>query len=150
MHHSDNEDRETYAVNVYLDESATDGGSPEAVVAGILTNKSRFLEFQDEWEGLLNRHALRMFHMKDFGAHGTLATLTAAQRSAIFSDAVRIINAYKIYSVAATLNFAKYRELLPQEIQEAMSVYGFCFIMSAYTNHLRAEQNVKGGVKIDH
>jgi hypothetical protein len=141
MQHSDDPALETFAVNLYLDESATDGGTPEAVVAGILTNRAGFLGLDESWKECLASHKLKALHMKDFGQHGSLAALQAEGRKAIFSDAVSIINKYKLYSVGASITYAKYMEKLSPAIRDAMSVYGFCFILSAYAEHLRAVHN---------
>jgi hypothetical protein len=43
MHHSNDPDREALVVTCYLDESATDGSTPTAVVGGLLVNSSHFL-----------------------------------------------------------------------------------------------------------
>ena len=141
MHHSDNPELETFAVNCYLDESATDGGTEEAVVAGVLLNRERFLGLDEPWTDFLKAHQLKALHMKDFGQHGNLAALQSADRKAIFRDAVSIINKYKLYSVGASITYAKYLEKLSPAIRGAMSVYGFCFILSAYAEHVRAVHN---------
>lgn len=142
MTHSEDPTKEVFAVNCYLDESATDGGTPEAVVAGVLMDRDRFLAFDAEWKGFLAKHNLSpAFHMKDFGFHGRLGGIGPDERRAIFSDAVAIINRHKIYSVAATVNNEDYRRYLDKRIRDVMSVYGLCFILSAYSNHLRAVHN---------
>lgn len=141
MHQSDDPDGETFAVNCYLDESATDGGSPEAVVAGVLMNRSRCVAFDASWTEFLNAHQLKALHMKDFGSHGSLASLSETERRGIFRDAAAIINRHKLYSIAATITYAKYVSELKPSIRKAMSVYGFCFLLAAYSNHLLAVSN---------
>jgi hypothetical protein len=79
--------------------------------------------------------------MKDFGLHGSLAALSETDRGGIFGDAVPIINEHKLYSIAATISYAKYISEINPSIRKAMSVYGFCFLLAAYSNHLLAVSN---------
>jgi hypothetical protein len=121
--------------------AGADGKTQEAVVAGVLMNRKQFTAFQAGWGELLARHNLTALHMKDFGLHGKYSQLMAGDRASLFSGAASLINAHKIYSVAATVHYADYRKFVSAEIQAVMSVYGFCFLLSAWTNHLLAEQN---------
>jgi hypothetical protein len=142
MHHSQDPQKEIFAVNCYLDESATDGSTPQAVVAGVLLNRDGFLGLDVKWQELIRVNRLGTgVHIKDFGVHGRFAKTPPAEKSIIFSEAVKLINEYKIYSVAATVNHDDYRLCLDPKIRQVMSVYGLCFILSAYDNHKRAVHN---------
>lgn len=113
------------AVTFYLDESATDGGTPDAVVAGVLLNESHFDALDKRWKKLVADHHLgTSLHMKDFGKHGKHANLSEPEREAIFSDVVPIINTCKIYSIAATLTVAEYNSHFNPELKEEMGLYG--------------------------
>jgi len=142
MHHSDDPDRQALAVTCYLDESATDGSTTEAVVAGLQMNRSNFLHFDDKWDDLLERYHLRpALHMKDFGRHGRFSDMCECDIRSILEDACDLINVHKIYSLAVTLEHAEYQRIFHDRIKNHMSVYGLCFIATAYANHLLATQN---------
>jgi len=148
MQHSDDPDREALAVTCYLDESATDGSTAQAVLAGLQMNRSYFLDFDDEWDGLLERYHLRpALHMKDFGRHGRFSEMCECDIRSILEDACDLINSHKIYSLAVTLEHAEYQRIFDDRVKHYMSVYGLCFIATAYANHLLAAQNnYKGNV----
>ena len=130
------------AVNCYLDESATDGSTPQAVVGGVLLDRGGFVGFDMEWREFINARGLAPgLHIRDFGRKGRFSRVSNTDKSDIFADAVRMINQHKIYSVAATISHDKYRTILDLGTRQVMSVYGLCFILSAYENHRRAVFN---------
>ncbi len=49
LHHSNRPDLKAMIVTCYLDESATDGGTPQAVVGGLQMNQAHFIGFDREW-----------------------------------------------------------------------------------------------------
>lgn len=68
MDYSDDTNSEPLAVNCYLDESATDGGTPSAVVGGLVLNSSQLDHLDIEWSAMLHDFDLSPgLHMKDFG-----------------------------------------------------------------------------------
>jgi Protein of unknown function (DUF3800) len=135
MHHSDDADLETLAVTCYLDESATDGYTPTAVVGGLLINKSHFLGLDGEWRSLLDEFGLPAIHMKDFGGHGRFGNLQPDVRSAIFTRIISIIRNHNICTLATTLDHAQSRSLISLTVRKAMSPYGMCFIACVLGNH---------------
>ncbi len=138
MTHSDDPRATLAAVTCYLDESATDGNTPTAVVGGVLMNRGSFLGFDAAWKLFLGKFNLwPAFHMKDFGAHGRFGHFTPAERVSIFKEAVLLVNNYKIYSLAATLEHCEYREAVHPVVRDGMSTYGMCFIAAvALSEHL--------------
>lgn len=144
MQHSDDPSREAAVVTVYLDESGTDDAAPTAVVGGLILNKSGFLCFDDEWAEMLKEHAIAPpLHIKEFRRpQGRLANISNDARLALFSDAAKLINTYKIYSVAATVTSEAYKKHFDKQFRkEGMSIYGSAFITCAYMNHSMAKQN---------
>lgn len=143
MHHSDDPDRQTFAVSCYLDASGTHDAALNTVVAGLLLNKHNFLSFSKIWCEILNWWKLTPpIHMKEFGRpHGRFAYLTDAQRYAIFAELSELINTHKIISVAATLNQDQYRNILKLHKRKEMSPYGLCFMLCAIANHHNAIHN---------
>jgi hypothetical protein len=159
MHHSMDPNREVFAVNCYLDESATDGSTPQAVVAGVLFSRDGFLNFDREWRETVNARVTSLkclypphpeqrspkpssaLHIAEFGPTGELSRVPAVEASSIFAAAARIINKHKLFSIAATIGHEEYRKFLDPEIKGKMGVYGLCYILSVYENHELAVQN---------
>ncbi len=142
MHHSDDPDLQALAVTCYLDESATDRGTPTAVVAGLLINKSHFIGLDKKWNAMLDEFGLRPgFHMKDFGLHGRFADMSPETRRRIFDRVLQIIRDHNICTLAVTLEHAQYRAVFPEDSERAMSQYGLCFIACVIGNHQIAAGN---------
>ena len=81
LHHNEDANTRMLALECYLDESATDGGTPKAVVGGILLDRERYALFNDEWEQIITRRSLQpSIHMKDFGRHGRFAKMSSRHR----------------------------------------------------------------------
>src|ERR1017187_8054402 len=109
MQHSQDPRRLANVLTSYLDESATDGGSPIAVVGGLLLQPDTFFYLDIDWEKAIAKHgAGSAIHMKDFGQHGKFGRWTEEARSSLFRDLAKIINEHKICSIAATLTTAQY------------------------------------------
>jgi len=129
-------------VTCYLDESATDGGTPQAVVGGLQMNESHFLGFDPAWRSMLHELGLEpVLHMKDFGRHGRFSDKSPDDRRLIFERAVTLINKHKIYSFAATLEASQYKAIIGGTLRGNFSIYGMCFVGTVLGNHLFAEQN---------
>jgi hypothetical protein len=74
-------------VTCYLDESATDGGTPQAVVGGLQMNESHFLGFDPAWREMLHDFGLEpALHMKDFGPHGRFFVTVQVVEGVLRSD----------------------------------------------------------------
>jgi hypothetical protein len=131
MHHSNDPDLQSLIVTCYLDESATDGSTPTAVVGGLLTNSSYFVGLDEKWSAMLDDDEFSLrpgLHMKDFGRHGRFANMLPAKRSKIFTRAVEIIKEHNICTIAVTLEHDQYRAIVPHVVRRSMSAYGLCFI----------------------
>ena len=71
MRHRDRNAYQRARVTCYLDESATDNGSPVAVVGGLVIEHTHYAHLVKEWVRLIDKFNLHPgVHMKDFGQHG--------------------------------------------------------------------------------
>jgi hypothetical protein len=148
MHHSDDPNKFTFAISCYLDDSGTDKGSPQAVVGGLWLDKLKFSSFCDSWSKLLvNYNINNPLHMKEFSRpHGRLAFLSNRERHKLFSKVQKLINSHKIFSIGGTINQKQYLSL-QENIKNAMSIYGFGFILCVYLNHnLASNINYRGDI----
>jgi hypothetical protein len=142
MQHSESPTRRALAVGCYLDESATDGGTPTAVVGGLLINKPDYLNFDAQWQNLLDDCRLRpALHIKDFGRHGRFSAMAPTQIRAILSRAITIIQEHRIYSLSATLRHEDYLQIFSEGTRKTHSPYEFCFLMAALANGKMAQFN---------
>jgi hypothetical protein len=129
MHHSDDPNKRTFAVTCYLDESGTHDDSPKAIVAGLVLNRDGFLMFDAVWENMLSQFKIESpLHMKEFGKHGNLGYLNYDERYKLFDQVAKIINFYKIRSVAFVLDQLIFSKIMNQEIRKAIGAYGTCFM----------------------
>jgi hypothetical protein len=135
-------------ITCYLDESATDGGTPSAVVGGVVFNDSYFHAFDEAWRQLLGRHHLTpAFHMKDFKRNGRFASLGKRQRKLIFSEVVALVREYAILSLSSVLTVKDYNEVVDPFMQHnnGMSIYGACFLGCVSANVRLAADNEYDG-----
>ena len=147
MHHSDDPNRQTTFLTCYLDDSGTDKKNPDAVVGGIVIDRTSSVPFDAEWMELLEEYKIkpypkrtvRVLHMNEFGPHGKDNHLSLKERFELFTKGVATINKYKKYSVAGTLSKVTYDAIVIDEGQRAFSEYGFCFISCAFQNHVILE-----------
>ena len=145
-HESDNSDKETATVRLYLDESGGDDpGTPHAVVGGILINHSDFLHFEAEWNRVLAKRGITPpIHMKEFGPYGRFADVSPRRRHELFLEIAALVNSHKLVSMSATLSNAEYKANVDEKVREEFSVYGMCFILSAVMNHKLAASKSYG------
>jgi len=142
MHGSGGSLQETAAVRLYLDESGgPDPGTPQAIVGGMLINYSRFLSFEDVWEGILERHGIAPpLHMKEFARpDGALASIPDSCRFELFTEIAEAINYHKIYSISAITGNDDYRRYVSKEVRDKFGVYGMGFLLAATMNHKMAQ-----------
>jgi hypothetical protein len=127
-------------VRLYLDESGGGGESPVAVVGGMLINYSHYLHFEEAWDQMLDSHGIGApLHMKEFGKHKRLGSISRCCRREIFIEVAELINSHKIGSLSATLTNSEYEEIVPAEIRKVYSPYVMCFILAVAENHKLAE-----------
>lgn len=139
MHHSDEPERQALTVTCYLDESGTHDQSPITVVAGLLLNRHNFISLSGLWGDLLSRYKIKPpFHMKEFGQHGKMGHLKYNERHSLFCEIAEIVNAHKIFSLAATVDQQQFREICNFN-KGKMSSYSLCFYLCVQLNHLQAE-----------
>ncbi len=142
MHHSDTLTEQSVSLTCYLDESATDGGTPTAVVGGLVLNKSGFLFLDKKWKRMVDKFNLHpALHMKDFGSNGRYSAKTEDERRKVLTRAATIIKKANIYTIAATLEHEQYKSIFPSKMRKVMSPYGLCFIICAMGNQAISEAN---------
>jgi len=130
------------AVTCYLDESATDGATPVALVGGVILNSQDYELLAEEWEAMLGRFSLSpSFHMKDFGLHGRLSAISSNAKADIFRTAASIISARRIYTLSVTLSPADYKDSLSDVSRKEHSLYELCFLGAAISNGKMAKAN---------
>jgi hypothetical protein len=138
LHHSDDPTKETFALTCYLDESGIDNQGPVAAVGGLLLDKAQCLSFDKQWVKILNHYEInRPLHMKKFLKEQK--RLSIRQRRGLFHGLSETINSYKAHSTAAVLSHEQFNKFVPDKIPTKLSLYGFCFILCAFQNHLQAE-----------
>lgn len=141
---SEDEDRETAALRLYMDESGGDNPStPHAVIGGILIFKKAFLLFEEAWDRMLLDHGIPDggIHMKEFGPHGRLGKISKCCREKLFSEARYLIEHYKAMTIVATIDNSQYSQFIPAEAREKFSLYGMCFHLAVMMNHRLCEAN---------
>ena len=148
MHNSDDAEKQTAAVRIYLDESGTrDPGTPTAVVGGVIINRSHYDHLEPTWFDILMRHNVSPpVHMKEFGPNGKLGWLSVKQRRELFAELVPLINSHKIASISATLSNSEYEENCPPELREGLGVYGMCFNLAVMISHKLADGRYEGRI----
>lgn len=129
----------------YIDESGTDSNSAVAVVGGVMLNQEQFFWLDVEWRKCLSKHHVPWpLHMRDFGPRGKLKDFRSEERRALFTDAVKVINNNKGFSVVSTLNSNQYRAAF-NGISD-MSMYAACFANLAMLNGLSAKSGYAGNI----
>ena len=132
MHHSHNPDLRTLALTWYLDESATDGSTPTAVVGGVLLDELSYITLAEEWQKLIeNLNLSPGLHMKDFGQHGRFAYMESDRLAEIFSRATGIIKELAIYTVECTVEHQDHREFFSRDAKKELTAYELCFVAAA-------------------
>jgi hypothetical protein len=129
MHNSEDEQNETAAVRLYMDESGTkDPNTPQAIVGGMIINYSHFLHFESAWDEMLENHGIiAPLHMKEFGPHGRLGKISKCCRRKLFLEVAELINSHKIASISACVTNSAYEAVMIPEAKDVFSVYGMCF-----------------------
>jgi hypothetical protein len=142
MHHSDDPERLTLSIAGYFDESGIDGTNPEAVVAGVVMRREAFCLFDRDWNDILSNFKIKPpLHMKEFGEHGRHGHLDYPTRKKLFKELAYIVNRYKIYSVAVSLNHEQYNKLLSDKSRKEVSLYGLCFMLCAHQCFAMSQSN---------
>jgi len=130
-------------LHCYLDESATEGDTPVAVVAGVVLEMDRFAWLDIAWQRAIIKHQAEPYiHMKDFAQHGRFKGWSARARTALFTDLAEIIMEHKRYSIAARLMPSEYnRHFSAFPPDRKLSIYSMCFLMLAMVQGRYAENS---------
>jgi len=142
MHHSRSPHRKTMVATCYLDESATDGGSPIAVVGGVILESGDYELLAEEWSAMLDQFSIRpSLHRKDYGLHGRFVSMPSGKKSDVFASACSIIKTYRAYTISVTLSSADYRESLSDISKSEHSLYELCCLGAIVSNGKMAAAN---------
>lgn len=146
MHKIDAPNSASSALRLYLDESGgNDPNTPVAIVAGLLITRERFEEFENSWDDLLLEFGIEPpLHMKEFGAHRRLGGMSSCCKQELFGRVAYLIESHHTKTISASISNEEYAALVPLAAQEKFSVYGMCFILAAFINHMLAELNAYG------
>lgn len=128
---------------MYADESGGDDpGTPHAVVGGMLITRKRFLEFEDQWDKLLQGHGVQPpLHMKEFGKNGRFGNMSAWCRKELIDEAVGLISLYRVGSISISLSNEEFKKNFSSQIRDKFGVYGMCFTLFAMAAHEAAKKN---------
>jgi hypothetical protein len=118
-------------LGVYLDESATDGGTPVAVVGGLLLDWCRYAWFDIEWGKALASAGMTAVHMRHIGKKGYLKGVSLPEKRAVFEKLVSIVNEHKDWSIAAKLSAEDYKRHFSWLEEQGLGLYATCFLLTA-------------------
>ncbi len=138
---SDDDQKETAALRLYMDESGgNDPNTPQAVIGGMLINKNAFTLFEAAWEQMLSNHGIPSgIHMKEFGRHGRLGNISVCCRRKLAEEAKYLIEHYRAMTITASIDNSEYISLVPEAAREKFSLYGMCFHLAVMMNHKLCE-----------
>ena len=127
----------------YADDSGTEEASQLVVVGGCLFDKDSFFRFQYRWKRLLHRYGLDSLHMTDFvRPQGKHIGMYRELKIALFTEAVKIINTRKTYSISAAVDNPEFKVAVSTEFyRKYLGPYAAAFIGMAQMNSRIAEHN---------
>lgn len=143
MQHSDDPDKACVVFDCYVDDSGTHEQSDIVVLGGIVLDRASFIRFNDKWRPMLRRYCIDTLHMTDFvRPYGKHIGMYQELKIALFTEAVAIINACKLFSISVKVSHAPYRDSVPIEIyREHVAPYTSAFIYLARFNAVHADHN---------
>jgi hypothetical protein len=144
MHRSDDPGEACVVVfDCYVDDSGTHEQSDLVVLGGVMMDRANFTRFDQKWRPMLHRCRVDSLHMTDFvRPYGKYVGMLPELKIALFTEAVAIINARKIFSISVVVNHAPYRESVPIDIyREHVAPYTSAFIYLARFNAIHADHN---------
>ena len=143
MHHSDDPKRACVVFDCYVDDSGTHEQSDIVVLGGIMVDRANFTRFDEKWRPMLHRYRIDSLHMTDFvRPHGKHIGMLPELKIALFTEAVAIINARKVFSISVVVSHAPYRESVPIDIyREHAAPYTSAFIYLARFNAVHADHS---------
>jgi hypothetical protein len=143
MHKLDSPETTSSALRLYLDESGgKDPNTPDAVLGGLIIRRDNFESFEENWDRLLADHGIEPpLHMKEFGLHGKLGKMSACCKHQLFEGAAYLIKSHRAKSISASISNEEYTKTVSRQVGDRFGVYGMCFILAAYLNHVLAEAN---------
>lgn len=115
-------------MTVYLDESGTHLSSPAIVIAGWLAPDEQWERFSENWNELLRRYNLTLFHMNQFESRRKqFASLNNGERRNLMFSLVKLISIRTSQGIACVINKKDYNEEVPAELSsEVGGPYFLC------------------------
>ena len=128
--------------NAYLDESGTHAGSRAVVVAGFVSNVSKWEAFSEQWSAALNEWGVSAFHMTDFESrHGEFADWKNEERRERLNRLLDLIIEHTFSSIGFVVRKKSFDEILSDEAKElCVDAYGLAAIGCWYNLALRARE----------
>jgi hypothetical protein len=129
--------RETLGLSAYWDDCGSDNLSAVTTIGGPIVSNEASQEFNQEWDKMLaHYHVAKPLHMKDFTGSGKYAGMYPELKMALFSNAVDLINTYKLYSLSVSVIGAEFNSVLTDEVRKnILGPYGMCFFAAALATH---------------
>lgn len=121
------------ALFVYLDESESKAEKePAACVAGYLATGFQWFRFAKEWNAVLEREGVEIFHASEFeteqGRRGTVYEhWSKAKRDSFHNELISIIQRNTLTEIGAGMHLSTYEKVMtPQRIRDFGSIYSVC------------------------
>lgn len=121
-----------FELEIYFDDSGTDGGTPIAVSACYVAKKSQWDQFVRNWDKVLADEGFDMFHMAEFVAkpemgHEPFCHWDNAKKDRVYAKLASIINTRVMKGLALAVPKQAFDEYVFDEFRQyAESHYVFC------------------------
>lgn len=114
-------------VTAYVDESGTDKGNPHIVVAGLLSDAARWVQFSVRWAEILRQSGVPYSHMKEFAHNcGPFAKWKSdtkefeSHRQKFLGSLCAAAKEFSVYSFGFVMKKADYEAYVPIELSDDM------------------------------
>jgi len=116
---------------VYFDESGTHDDSEAAVVAGFVSNETKWKAFSQSWQKVLADSGLGYFRMSEFeNRRGQFAGWTENEKRTLLSKLLPIIHEHTFWSIGCIVLRQQFDELVSSEAKEICGdAYGFAALI---------------------
>ena len=135
--------------HAYLDESGTHVESDAVVVAGFVSNESKWAAFSEQWSAALKEWGVSAFHMTDFESrHGEFADWKDEERKDRLNRLLDLIVGHTFSSIGFLVRKKSFDEILSDKAKNLCAdAYGMAAIGCWYNLAVRAKQpNIDGWI----
>jgi|SRR5579872_38059 len=121
-----------FDIELYFDDSGTDGGTPVAVAACYVAHKTQWDEFVKNWDRVMADEGFDMFHMAEFVAkpemgHEPFCRWDKSKKDRVYAKLASIINTRTRTGFAIAVPKKPFDEYVFDEFREyAQNHYVFC------------------------